>query len=174
MAKTPKILKVVSLQLSLHASYQKNLEIVLGYLKKYKDKDIIIAPEVCLTGFDYKNIQKASTFSINAIEILKKEISEQILIVTLIIKKEGEFFNQALVIHQHKIVHTQEKVKLFPLGKEHQCFVLVSNASDKDMASSSAILSPFGHIIREDNIEAIEASIDLSEIKKMRRYIQID
>jgi hypothetical protein len=41
------------------------------------------------------------------------------------------------------------------------------------MASSSAILSPFGHITREDNKEAIEASIDLSEIKKMRRYIKI-
>jgi predicted amidohydrolase len=147
------------------------------------------------------------------------------------------------VIHNHKIVHKQEKVKLFRLGdedlyfragkkkkikpfeiegvkyailicfelrfkelwkqiegadvvlvvarwglarKEHleilsrslaimnQCYVLVSNSSDSDMASSSAVISPMGDITINDDLSAIEETIDFREIKKMRRYIVMD
>lgn len=242
MRNSPK-LEVVSLQLCVHSRYQENLDKLLGYLKIYQNKDLIIAPEVCLTGFDYAHMQTASKFSTKALRILKKEVHEQILVFTLIVQEDDKFFNQALVIHKQKIIHKQEKVKLFSLGNEHhyfqagqekkikpfeingvryallicfelrfkalwkqvedvdiilipsrwgkgrknhleilssalavmnQCFVILSNASDEDMASSSAIVSPFGNSIRDDSKEVIETSITLDEIKKMRRYIQLN
>ena len=158
--------------------------------------------------------------------------------------EEGDgFVNQAVVIHKHKIVYKQNKVKLFKLGDEdlyfhagkkkkimpfeidgikyailicfelrfkdlwkqvegvdvviiparwgllrkkhleilssalavmNQCYVMVSNSSDADMASSSAIISPYGNIVMDDTQSAIEGVIDFREIKKIRRYIVMD
>jgi predicted amidohydrolase len=60
------------------------------------------------------------------------------------------------------------------LAVMNQCYVLVSNASNSDMASSSALISPTGEVTQDDTQEAIEATIDFREIKKMRRYIVMD
>jgi predicted amidohydrolase len=236
----PRYLEVVTLQLPLHQRYQENLDLLLVPLQNHQDKALIIAPEVCLTGFDYAHMVTASKFSKNALKKLKKEVNQQILVFTVILEEKGYFINQAVVIHRHKIIHTQEKVKLFALGDEHkyfkagqekkikpfeingisyallicfelrfkdlwkqvegadiilipsrwgkprknhleilscalavmnQCFVILSNASDKEMASSSAIISPFGNIHKVDTQQSIEETIDLQEIAKMRRYI---
>ena len=60
------------------------------------------------------------------------------------------------------------------LAVMNQSYVVVSNSSDKDMASSSAIISPFGEQTRDDNDVKISGVIDFKEIKKMRRYIVLD
>ena len=239
----PKTLEVVSLQLPTHMRYQENLDTLLHYLKTHQDKHIVIAPEVFLTGLDYAHMTTAAKFSANALKTLKKEIDEQVVVLTLILEDGEDFVNQAVVIHKHKIIHKQEKIKLFKLGDEdlyfkagkkkkikpfvldgvvyallicfelrfkelwkqiegadvvliparwgkprkkhlevlsealavmNQCYVVLSNASDIDMASSSAIISPTGEAIRNDKQEAIEGTIDFREIKKMRRYIAMD
>jgi len=56
----------------------------------------------------------------------------------------------------------------------NQCYVLLSNSSDDDMASSSAIISPTGTMIMDDSSEVVEGVVDFREIKKMRRYIVMD
>ena len=239
----PKTLEVVSLQLPTHMRYQENLDTLLYYLKTNQDKHIVVAPEVCLTGFDYTHMATAAKFSASALKILKKEVGAQVLVLTLILKDGEDFVNQAVVLHKHKIIHKQEKIKLFKLGDEdlyfkagkkkkiksfmldgveyallicfelrfkelwrqiegadvvlvparwgkprkkhleilsealavmNQCYVVLSNAADRDMASSSAIISPTGEAIRDDRQEAIEGTIDFREIKKMRRYIAMD
>jgi len=239
----PKTLEVVTLQLPTHMRYQENLDTLLSHLENHTDKHIIVAPEVFLTGLDYEHMTTAAKFSANALKTLKKEIDEQIVVLTLILEDGDDFVNQAVVIHKHKIIHRQEKVKLFKLGDEdlyfkagkkkkvkpfvldgvvyallicfelrfkelwkqiegadvvliparwgkprkkhlevlsealavmNQCYVVLSNASDMDMASSSAIISPTGEAIREDKQETIEGTIDFREIKKMRRYIVMD
>jgi predicted amidohydrolase len=236
----PKTLEVVALQLSTHFRYQENFDALLTYLQTYQDKHIVVAPEVCLTGFDYAHMTTAAKFSANALKVLKKEVNEQIVVLTLVLEDGEDFINQAVVIHKHKIMHKQEKVKLFKLGDEdlyfaagkkkkvkpfeiegvsyallicfelrfkelweqiegadvvlvpsrwgkarkahleilaralavmNQCYVVVSNASDKDMACASSIISPIGNAIQEDTKAAISATIDLREIKKMRRYV---
>jgi predicted amidohydrolase len=243
MLNIPKTLEVVTLQLPSYKRYQENLETFLYHLKEYQDKQIIVAPEVFLTAFDYEHMATAAKFSANALKTLKKEVNEQIVVFTLILEEGDSFVNQAVVIHKHKIVHRQEKVKLFKLGDEdlyfqagkkknikpfeiegvnyaillcfelrfkelwaqvegadvvfipsrwgkprkthleilsralavmNQCYVIVSNSSDEDMASSSCIISPTGEMIMNDELEAIEGSIDFREIKKMRRYIVMD
>jgi len=239
----PKTLEVVTLQLPTHLRYQENLDTLLSYLSTHQDKHIVVAPEVFLTGLDYAHMTTAAKFSANALKTLKKEIDEQVVVLTLILEDGDDFVNQAVVIHKHKIIHRQEKIKLFKLGDEdlyfkagkkkkikpfvldgvvyallicfelrfkelwkqiegadvvliparwgkprkkhlevlsealavmNQCYVVLSNASDVDMASSSAIISPTGEAIRDDKQEAIEGTIDFREIKKMRRYIAMD
>ncbi len=57
------------------------------------------------------------------------------------------------------------------LAVMNQCYVVVSNSSDKDMAKSSAIISPNGDAVQNDTQSQIEGMIDLRQIKAMRRYI---
>jgi predicted amidohydrolase len=239
----PKSIEAVVLQLSSAHPYQSNLDKLLALLATSQDNALIVVPEVFLTAYDYEHIEEASRFSAKALKILKEKVHDQILAVTLILRKNKEFVNQAVVIHKHKIVHRQNKTKLFKLGDEdrylragkekeikpfeingvryallicfelrfkalwkqiegvdvvlvparwglprkvhleilsralavmNQCFVIVSNSSDADMASSSAIISPAGSVSQDDTKNFISATIDLDEIKKMRRYIVMD
>lgn len=239
----PKTLEAVTLQLASHVRYQENLDTLLSFLEAHQDKDIIVAPEVYLTGLDYQHMTTAAKFSANALKTLKKAVGDQILVLTLILEDGEDFVNQAVVIHNHKIIHKQEKVKLFRLGDEdlyfkagkkkkiklfeidgvnyailvcfelrfkelwqqiegadvvliparwgkprkrhmeilskalavmNQCYVVLSNSSDKDMASSSAIISPTGESLSDDKQQEISGRIDFRELKKMRRYIVMD
>lgn len=243
MQTIPKTMEVATLQLPSHQRYQENLDTLLFYIKEHQDKQLIVAPEVFLTSFDYEHMATAAKFSANALRTLKKEVEDQIVVMTLILEEGDSFINQAVVIHKHKIVHRQDKVKLFRLGDEdlyfkagkkkkikpfeiegvkyaillcfelrfkelwaqvegadvviiparwgkarkkhleilsralavmNQCYVVVSNSSDKDMASSSCIISPTGDVLLDDTLQAIEGNVDFREIKKMRRYIVMD
>lgn len=235
-----KKMEVVSLQLPTHQRYQENLDALITLVEHHSDKDIIVAPEVCLTGFDYEHMDTVAKFSVLALKSLKKLVGDQILILTLILKEKEEFVNQAVVIHKHKVVHKQNKHKLFALGEEekyfkagssrsikpfevegvkyailvcfelrfkelwqkvegadiviiparwgglrkhhletlsralavmNQCYVIVSDSSDEDMARSSAVISPDAKVIQDDNSLSVSGTIDFQEIKKMRRYI---
>ena len=234
---------VAVLQLTSAKRYQENLDKLLEYVREHKDKKLVVAPEVYLTAYDYEHLTTAAKFSAKALKILKQEINEQIVVLTLVLEEGDGFVNQAVVIHKHKIVYKQNKVKLFKLGDEdlyfhagkkkkimpfeidgikyailicfelrfkdlwkqvegvdvviisarwgllrkkhleilssalavmNQCYVMVSNSSDADMASSSAIISPYGNIVMDDTQSAIEGVIDFREIKKIRRYIVMD
>ena len=231
---------VVTLQLPTHKRYQENLDALIALVEYHKEKSVIVAPEVCLTGFDYEHMDTVAKFSILALKSLKKLINDQILILTLIMKEKDYFVNQAVVIHKHKVVHRQNKVKLFTIGDEqkffkagavravkpfeidgvkyavlicfelrfkelwqrikgadvviiparwgvlrkhhleilsralavmNQCYVVVSDSSDTDMAKSSAIISPDGQVIQDDAALSVSGKIDLKEVVKMRRYI---
>ena len=59
------------------------------------------------------------------------------------------------------------------LAVANQCYVVASNSANKDMAKSSAIISPFGKMIKNDNKKVISNQYDEKEIKKMRRYLNI-
>jgi predicted amidohydrolase len=59
------------------------------------------------------------------------------------------------------------------LAIANQCYVIASNSSNIDMASSSGIITPFGKELRDDKQTIIECTYDTNEIKKMRRYMNI-
>ena len=117
-----KILDVVTLQLPSQLRYQENLDTLLSHLENHQDKHIVVAPEVFLTGLDCDHMATAAKFSTNALKTLKKTVDEQIVVLTLILEDGDDFINQAVVIHKHKIIHKQEKIKLFKLGDEDLYF----------------------------------------------------
>ncbi len=230
------------LQLKTQASYRKNLETLVHYIKINQDKNLIVAPEVYLTAYDYDNFKEAYSFYNIAIETILPLISNQILIFT-IIKKEGEkVVNQAIVIYNHKIVYRQNKYKLFKMGDEHkyftagekedinpftingvkyaiiicfelrfkelwkriegvdiiiipamwgkarqkhleilsqalaimnQCFVVVANSANIDMAKSSSVTYPWGELTKNNKLKLISNNIDLKEVTKVRRLVSM-
>lgn len=111
-------MSVAVLNLPSAKRYQENLDKLLQLIKENSDKEIIVAPEVYLTAYDYEHLTTAAMFSAKALKILKQEVDEQILVLTLILEEGEGFVNQAVVIHKHKIVYKQNKVKLFKLGDE--------------------------------------------------------
>ncbi|HEO98290.1 MAG TPA: carbon-nitrogen hydrolase family protein [Epsilonproteobacteria bacterium] len=237
-----KKMEAVTLQLPTHQRYQENLDALIALVEYHKEKALIVAPEVCLTGFDYERMDTVAKFSILALKSLKKMVDKQVLVLTLILKEKEAFVNQAVVIHRHKIVYRQNKAKLFTLGEEqkyfragpvravkpfeiegvkyallvcfelrfkelwkrvegadvviiparwglprkghlealsralavmNQCYVIVSDSSDADMAQSSAIISPDGQVVQDDTAISVSGTIDFDEIRKMRRYIMM-
>jgi omega-amidase len=232
---------VASLQLKTAPTYQENLEILITHIRN-SPAHLIVAPELCLTNFDYACFDEVASFYEVALAKLLEVVHHKIVVLTLTKKEGNHFFNQAVVLHNHQIVHTQNKHKLFTLGDEekyfkagekeaivkftiegityallicfelrfkilwqqiegadvvivparwgksrkkhlevlsqalaimNQTFVVVSNSADDDMARSSAIISPWGDVIMNDELETIEAWIHLKEIKKVRRMIQM-
>ena len=59
------------------------------------------------------------------------------------------------------------------LAVANQCFVIASNSANCEMAKSSAIITPFGKVYLDDTKELLSEDIDLKEILKMRRYLNI-
>jgi len=234
--------KVAILQFNTEDSYEKNLIRLIDTIKSNREADILVAPEVLLTAFDYDNFEEAGEFYYRAIDKLTSIIDKQILVLSLIYKSDKGFLNRAVVINKGRVVYTQDKVKLFTIGDEtkyfisgnmedivkfkidgitygilicfelrfkeiwkrlegcdiiiipsrwglprkahleilsqalaimNQCFVLLSNSSNSDMASSSAIITPNGDAFRDDNSNIIYGEVSFNEIKKIRRYISM-
>jgi len=235
---------IAILQLKTSTSYEKNLIELVEYIQSDLDKNLIIAPEVYLTGFDYNNFEKVIEFYDKAINTILPLINKQILVLTLIKRdKKGNNINQATVIHNHQIVYTQNKYKLFKLGNEdnyfkagtkedievfeingikygllicfelrfkdlwrelegvdiilipsmwgklrknhleilsqalaimNQCFVIVCNSANIDMAKSSTIIHPWGEMSINDEKKIIIEEINLKEVKKVRRLINMN
>jgi len=117
MAKSKNI-QAIALQLDNKIPYQRNLDKLLAYIDEFSSHKLIMAPEACLTDYDYDNIDKAVEFSNNALEVLKDRVAEQIVVLTVLSKKDGVYTNDAVVIHKHQTVYRQSKHKLFLLGEE--------------------------------------------------------
>jgi len=236
-------LNLCSLLFDTTDNYNDNLLTLLTLVKQTKENSLIVAPEVCLTAYDYDNFKEVLDFAPHAIEEIKKVSQNKIIILTILERRDGEVFNFAKIFYNGEVVYERAKARLFRFGDEHkylkagkknkiipfevdgirfgilicfelrfkelwkalegvdiiviparwgimrkehleilskalaiinQCFVLVANSKDEDMASSSAIISPSGESIFDDNSEVIVGNIDFKEIKKMRRYIVMD
>jgi len=112
--------EIVVLQLANKKEYQKNLDELLELLKEAREDAIVLAPEVCLTDYDYENIEEACKFSEYALEKLLEVVDSQIVALTILKKVDGKYYNEAVVIHKKRVVHSQRKHKLFKLGDEHK------------------------------------------------------
>lgn len=59
------------------------------------------------------------------------------------------------------------------LAIANQCYVLTANGADGNMAKGSGIITPWGEEYRDDSKKLISHTMDLNEIKKIRKYIDI-
>ena len=115
-------MNLIALQIKTSPSFEDNLIYLKNLIHSCEEKSLILAPELALSGFCYERMEEASDFSIKAIEQLKQLSSNKIIALTFITKENEKFFNTLYVFHKQKIVHTQSKVQLFPLGNELEYF----------------------------------------------------
>lgn len=100
--------------------YNTNLQTLLELINNTEVKSLIVAPEVCLTGFDYENYEEVLEFANVANAELKKASKDKIIILTMIEKRDGEIFNFAKIFYNGEIVYERAKAKLFRFGDEHK------------------------------------------------------
>jgi predicted amidohydrolase len=114
---------LATLQFESTDNYDHNLATLIDLIEQTPDNTIVLAPEVCLTDFDYEHFEAASVFSAKAIERLLLLSKERIITLSVIEKRgNGKFYNVAKVLHDEKIIHQQCKNRLFKLGDEHKYF----------------------------------------------------
>jgi len=117
-------LKAVALQMPNQIPYQKNLDRLLAHLERWGDHDIILAPEVSMTDYDYDHLKEAAAFGKKVEQALCARVGKGIVGLTLLTQHDdGTVTNDALIIHDHRVVHRQSKHKLFLLGEEDRHLV---------------------------------------------------
>ncbi|MBN2782900.1 MAG: carbon-nitrogen hydrolase family protein [Campylobacterales bacterium] len=117
--KKPEI-SLYSLSFETTKNYNTNLKTLLNLIEEAKENSIIVAPEVCLTGFDYEHFTDACDFASIAIANIKKVSTNKVIILTMFEKKDGKIYNFAKVFYNGETIHEQAKTKLFQLGDEHK------------------------------------------------------
>jgi predicted amidohydrolase len=111
-----------SLSFETTNNYNDNLQTLLKLIKQTPNKSLVVAPEVCLTGFDYDNWDDVLAFFPHAIQEIKKVSFGKIIILTIIEKKDDEVFNFVKVFYNGEVVFQRAKAKLFRFGGEHNYF----------------------------------------------------
>ena len=122
--------KLCSLLFETSPCYNNNLQTLLTLIKQTNNNSLIVAPEVCLTAYDYDNFDEVLDFAPHAIEEIKKASKNKIIILTIIEKRDGEVFNFAKVFHNGEVVYERAKARLFRFGDEHK---YMSEGTDKDI-----------------------------------------
>ncbi len=113
------ILKASVLQMANLTPYTRNLDRLLTHLEALEDQDIILAPEVSMTDYDYEHLEAAAVFGDEVERRLCERVGDQVVGVTLLTRHaDGHYTNDAVVFHDHRVVHRQSKHKLFALGEE--------------------------------------------------------
>jgi len=114
---------VATLRFPTEASYETNLKTLIELLAATPENAIVVAPEVCLTGFDYDRFDAAADFAALALDALCAAVGERVLIYTQVERRSDGIYNVARVLHRGASVHEQAKAKLFRLGDEHSHFM---------------------------------------------------
>ncbi|MBU1927626.1 carbon-nitrogen hydrolase family protein [bacterium] len=114
--------KLCSLSFETTPNYNTNLETLLTLIKETPDYSLIVAPEVCLSGFDYDNFEGVCAFAAFAGEEIGKVSQNKIIVLTIIEKRSNEVFNFAKVFHNGELVYERAKAKLFHFGGEEKYF----------------------------------------------------
>lgn len=105
---------------SVKKDHNKNLDTLLELVHKCSKKSIIVAPEVCLSGFDYENYDSALDIAKTATQALKDASKDKIIITTMLERNGDEIYNYAKIFHNGEIVYQRAKAKLFRFGDEHK------------------------------------------------------
>ena len=120
---------IVSLCLPTETNLENNLTKLILLVVQSPEDAIIVAPEVCLSGFAYDRFEETAAFTPYALDKLMGFIGNRLLIFTAITKLGEEFHNIAYAINGGKILHAQSKAKLFSLGGETEHFAAGDQAN---------------------------------------------
>jgi omega-amidase len=114
--------KFCSLSFETTANYNTNLETLLTLIKQTSDYSLIVAPEVCLTGFDYDNFEDACEFAAFASQEIQKVSQHKIIVFTMIEKRGDKVYNFVKLFYNGEVLHERAKAKLFRFGGEEKFF----------------------------------------------------
>lgn len=93
-----------------------------------EDDSFIVAHEVCLSGFDYENLEALFAFAPEATQQLLNATHKKTLVLTMLERHDGKVYNIVKVFHKGRLVHERAKARLFRFADEHK---YMSEGSDE-------------------------------------------
>lgn len=115
-------MNLIALQMRTLDDFEENLINLKNLIISCKENSIILAPELAVVGFAYSKMEEAAAFCTKIIEELKELSQNKVIALTTIIKENDKFYNRLFIFYNQEIIHTQDKIKLFPLGDEDKYF----------------------------------------------------
>jgi len=109
-----------SLSFETTQNFEQNLQTLLTLVQECDEQSLIVAPEVCLTGYDYENFDEVLAFNERATQEIKKHSFSKVIVLTLIEKTQEGIFNFVKVFHNGEVVYQRAKARLFRFGDEHK------------------------------------------------------
>lgn len=103
-------------------TFEQNFETLRTLVHQSPDESIILAPELCLSGYRYDTMREAASFSCQILPKLCELSTCKTLGLTLITQQDEKFFNTFMLFHKGACIYTQHKAKLFALGDEETYF----------------------------------------------------
>lgn len=103
-------------------TFEENFDTLKNLILETPKNCIALAPELCLSGYSYANMEGAAAFSTNIFPSLLELSKSKIFGFTLITKEGEKFYNTFMLFHNSKCIYTQHKAKLFSLGDEETYF----------------------------------------------------
>ncbi|MDY0321377.1 MAG: carbon-nitrogen hydrolase family protein, partial [Arcobacteraceae bacterium] len=89
------ISNLCALQFVTANDYQANLDKLTSLIESSPKDSIILAPELCLSGYAYDDMLSASRFTQKAIKTIQSLSTDKTIVLTMITKSGDKFFNTA-------------------------------------------------------------------------------
>jgi omega-amidase len=121
MEKKQKKMQIEAVNFFTTENYEKNLENLIKIVNN-STSELILFPEVVLTGFDYKNFKKANEFGKIALNELSKIKKTFALSLILENKNFFCFFDNGLIYKRAKFNLFGYEKKYFEIGKKPEIF----------------------------------------------------
>ena len=112
------ISNLCSLLFETTPSYEQNLATLLQLIKECEKNSLIVAGEVCLTGYDWEHFDAMVDFSKKALPAIQKASKNKTVILTALEKDGDGVKNFAYVFSDGVLIKKQAKAKLFKFGDE--------------------------------------------------------
>ncbi|MEF3191816.1 MAG: carbon-nitrogen hydrolase family protein [Campylobacterales bacterium] len=117
---------LAAIQMKTTPRFDENVTTLTDALLATPEQALVVAPELCLTGFAYDRMDDAAAFSSDALYQLQEIVGSRLLCLTTIEKSPSGYLNTAYLITQEAIRPIQSKHALFPLGHEDDHFLVGS------------------------------------------------
>jgi len=116
-------MKVTLCQYNVSNDWDKNYNHLAKEFKKHKRTDLLIAPEMCLTGFSFSKIVESANYNIAHVENIKGlcELYHTAFYGSFLIKKKEKYYNRAYFINSEgEIEKHYDKLHLIKGFNEHK------------------------------------------------------
>ena len=113
---------VVVLQTKTTEDFHRNAKHLLTLIASTPERAVIVTPEVALTGFAYDRMDEAAEVSLRYRDEILRQFNDKIVTLTYIAKEKDGYYNRTDIMHGGRVVHSQDKVKLFLPGDEGRYF----------------------------------------------------
>jgi predicted amidohydrolase len=150
-------MNLIALQFKTTENFAANLKKLESLIDQSSKDSLILAPELCISGFYYDKFEEALKANSIAKELLLEKSKERTIATTLLRKKGDHHYNTLYIFHEGKVVHTQAKSILFVLNDERVHF---APGNEKDI-----------HIIHINGIKV--AALVCFELRFTRLWEQI-